>query len=149
MLWIWQLATAASSALVLLLSGLCLYQHRQLQHRPTSVSSKPSSNAVTSTAAALAALERACLANDTAGIRQGLLAWANARWPHAGIHATSDIACLLSDEVLREWLNALDAQLYAGKQETRDWREFYRRVASHNGPATAADKPALEPLYPT
>lgn len=143
----WQIATAISSALAVLFLSILLMQNRK---KPAAMSAAPAVSQ-SSAAKALATLKNACQAGKPGDIRRDLLAWAQLNWPDARIHSTSDIALLCRDEELRNWLNRLDAYLYAVDRQpgghNDNWPDFYHYLEQHHS-REAASKTDLQPLYP-
>jgi hypothetical protein len=103
-------------------------------------------------AEALAAVKKACRANDARSARQALLDWAAARWPETPPARFDTLAQRLSGDAA-EALRELDRVLYAGARDAWDGAAAWRRLEpslrrDSRAPARAAREAELPPLYP-
>ena len=93
----------------------------------------------------------ACRSNDPVRARKGVVDWARARCPEAGVQTVADLAMVFPDSKLTALVAQIDTILYSQGKEAADWRgknlldtvEEIRKTAKKK----KSNKSALAKLY--
>ncbi len=101
---------------------------------------------------ALSALQKACLQVDARLVRDELLSWANASWPHQSLQNLTQISQKVDDATFSRALAKLDEILYSPQQALWDGDQFWQQIASRlkqNIKKPKAKNYVIPELYPS
>lgn len=150
--WPWVAALFACAWLVTLAMWWRARRRRRIAPQASAVAATEAMRAAPDARAALAAVERACRANQAAAARRAILDWAAARWPAQPPLRLDQIGERLGGDAAVA-LAALDRHLYAESATPWDGVTAWGLLAPQLSAKVSADTPAggdksLPPLYP-